>query len=78
LIFDEVTDKNKLAPFLWPMVYRYIIRTVWQPCSVKIQHIAFRKEVMHHLMERWHHFTMVIWVQDSYIERCRCNYTNNV
>jgi len=19
-IFDEVTDKNKLAPFLWPMV----------------------------------------------------------
>jgi len=20
MIFDEVTDKNKLAPFLWPMV----------------------------------------------------------
>jgi len=20
-IFDKVTDKNKLAPFLWPMVY---------------------------------------------------------
>jgi len=21
LIFDEVTDKNMLVPFLWPMVY---------------------------------------------------------
>jgi len=21
LIFDEVTDKNKFAPFLWPTVY---------------------------------------------------------
>jgi len=22
-MFDEVTDKNKLAPFLWPTVYNW-------------------------------------------------------
>jgi len=28
LIFDEVTDKNKLAPFLWPTVYLYSFKAV--------------------------------------------------
>jgi len=38
LIFDKVTDKNKLAPFLWPTVYFHFM-------SLTCFHVVFCRKV---------------------------------
>jgi len=42
LIFNEVTDKNKLAPFLWLTVYIHTCYTVMRADTVRLIADAIR------------------------------------